>query len=555
MFLTYTNPVYEYKPSPDQTASEPVHHPLIIVGAGPVGMAAAIDAGVQGMKVLVLDDNNTVSVGSRAVCYSKRSLEIMDQLGLADRLVAKGVTWKVGKTYFRDELVKQFNLLPSQGYKQPAFINLQQYYLEEYMVERMNALEGVEVRWKNKVIDVKPGETKVLVSIETPDGLYQLSCDWLIVADGANSPIRSMLGLACVGQVFDDHFLIADILMKADFPPERRFSFDPPYHRGWSTLLHKQPDNIWRLDFQLGRDADPEEEKKPENVLPRVKAMMGDELEFELEWASVYRFSCRQLEKFKHGRLLFIGDAAHQVSPFGARGANSGFQDTNNLIWKLKLVMQKKAPESLLNTYNEEMVEAAKINLMISRRTSDFMSPKTPISRLFRNAVLELAKNCEFAQQLTDSGRLSDPAIHHQSSLNTEDSAHFDGPLIPGMLADDAPVEIDGQEEWLLSLLNPRFHLLYFIRDINDLDSNIVEELKRLKSLAIPIEAMIICDTAKPVEAIKVVKDREGWAKTRYDGDPGNCYLIRPDQYIAARWKNFDPGKIRQAIDRATHRE
>lgn len=555
MFLTYTNPVYEYKPSPDQTSSEPVHHPLIIVGAGPVGMAAAIDAGVQGMKVLVLDDNNTVSVGSRAVCYSKRSLEIMDQLGLADRLVAKGVTWKVGKTYFRDELVKQFNLLPSQGYKQPAFINLQQYYLEEYMVERMNELEGVEVRWKNKVIDVKPGETKVLVSIETPDGLYQLSCDWLIVADGANSPIRSMLGLACVGQVFDDHFLIADILMKADFPPERRFSFDPPYHRGWSTLLHKQPDNIWRLDFQLGRDADPEEEKKPENVLPRVKAMMGDELEFELEWASVYRFSCRQLEKFKHGRLLFIGDAAHQVSPFGARGANSGFQDTNNLIWKLKLVMQKKAPESLLNTYNEEMVEAAKINLMISRRTSDFMSPKTPISRLFRNAVLELAKNCEFAQQLTDSGRLSDPAIHHQSSLNTEDSAHFDGPLIPGVLADDAPVEIDGQEEWLLSLLNPRFHLLYFICDINDLDSNIVEELKRLKTLAIPIEAMIICDTAKPVDAIKVVKDREGWAKTRYDGDPGNCYLIRPDQYIAARWKNFDPGKIRQAIDRATHRE
>ena len=148
-----------------------------------------------------------------------------------------------------------------------------------------------------------------------------------------------------------DRFLIADIVMKAGFPPERWFNFDPSYHPGQSTLLHRQSDDVWRLDFQLGWDKDPEVEKRPENVIPRVRAMMGEEVEFELEWASVYTFQCRRMESFRPGRILFTGDAAHQVSPFGARGANSGLQDTDNLVWKLRLVMEGRAPDALIDTY------------------------------------------------------------------------------------------------------------------------------------------------------------------------------------------------------------
>src|SRR5215471_5168289 len=139
------------------------------------------------------------------------------------------------------------------------------------------------------------------------------------------------MGLESKGRTFRDRFLIADVKMKADFPTERWFWFDPPFHPGQSVLLHRQPDNIWRIDFQLGWDADPVVERQPERVIPRVKALLGEQIEFELEWCSVYTFSCLRMETFRRGRVLFAGDSAHGVSPFGARGANSGVQDAENL--------------------------------------------------------------------------------------------------------------------------------------------------------------------------------------------------------------------------------
>ncbi len=407
MLATYQNPVYDYERSPDQDTDLVVHHPVIVVGGGPVGLAAGLDAGVHGMDVLVLDESNTVSVGSRAVCYSKRSLEIFNRWGCASRMVDKGVTWKVGKIFFRDRLIRQFDLLPAPGHEQPAFINLQQYYLEQYMVDRLRELDSAEIRWKNKVVDVTEEENKVTITVDTPDGPYSLSCDWLIVADGANSGIRSRMGLESEGQIFQDRFLIVDVVMKQNAPPERWFSFDPSYHRGWSTLLHRQADDVYRLDFQLGWDADPVEEKKPENIIPRVTAMLGEDVDFELEWASVYTFTCRRMEKFRHGRLLYTGDAAHQVSPFGARGANSGFQDIDNLIWKLDLVLRNEAPSSMLDSYCSERVMAAEENIMNSTRSTDFITPKSPVSSskainprtspsssLIRSRPIHSIKNC-----------------------------------------------------------------------------------------------------------------------------------------------------------------
>ena len=555
MFLTYENPVYDYIKSPDQAENTLAHHPVIIIGAGPVGMAAALDAGVHGINALVLDDNNTVSVGSRAVCYSKRALEVLNRLGCASRMVDKGVLWKVGKIFFQDEIVHQFDLLPTPGHEQPAFINLQQYYLEEYMVDRMTELESIEVRWKNKLVDVSEQTDKVIITVETPDGPYQLSCDWLIAADGANSNVRSAVGLESTGQIFQDRFLIADIVMKAGFPPERWFSFDPSYHRGWSTLLHKQADDVWRLDFQLGWDADPEEEKKPENIIPRVKGMLGDDVEFELEWASVYTFTCRMMDEFRHGRILFVGDAAHQVSPFGARGANSGFQDTDNLLWKLKLVMQGKAPEALLDSYSDERVFAAKENLMNSTRATDFITPKSNVSKVFRNAVLQLASKCEFARMLTNSGRLSDPAFLHDSMLNTPDTDSFDSDMVPGAVLDDAPIEGDAGENWFLNALGNKFHLLYFSDDSNSMTPQLIDQLVRLNTGNIPIEPIIVTNGGEGVEGMRTLRDVDGLAAKRLGAKVGTCYLIRPDQHVAARWKEFDPARVQTALATATHQQ
>ncbi len=384
MLSTYSYPRYEYVAPPEISSGEPGRYPVVVVGAGPVGLAAAIDLAQSGVPVVVLDDDDTVSVGSRGVCYAKRTLEILDRIGVGDACMGRGVSWNVGRTFFREEEVYNFNLLAQPDHKRPGMINLQQYYLEQYLVERARELPDLDLRFRNKVVSVSPAGSGATLEVETPDGSYALTADWLIVADGARSAIRHMLNLDSEGRVFLDRFLIADVVMKADFPAERWFWFDPPFHPGHSVLLHRQADNVYRIDFQLGWQADPEEEKKPEKVIPRIKAMLGADREFELEWVSVYTFQCRRMQRFRHGRVLFVGDAAHQVSPFGARGANSGIQDSDNLCWKLRLVLAGKAPDSLLDSYSDERVFAADENIMNSTRSTDFITPKSRTSLNFR---------------------------------------------------------------------------------------------------------------------------------------------------------------------------
>ena len=268
-----------------------------------VGLTAALDLAQRGQPVILLDDDDTVSVGSRAICHAKRSLEIFSRLGLGEALLARGVTWNTGRVFAGDKQVFAFDLLQEHGHEFPAFINLQQYHLEEMLVAAC-ALAGVDLRWRNRVTATAQHETHVTLAIETPDGAYELHADWLLAADGARSPIREAMGLPFVGKTFRDRFLIADVTMRAAFPAERWFWFNPPFHPDGSVLLHRQADDVWRIDFQLGWNADPEAEKDPARVRARVAAMLGANVAFDLEWVSVYTFRCRRLEKFRHGRLL-----------------------------------------------------------------------------------------------------------------------------------------------------------------------------------------------------------------------------------------------------------
>jgi 3-(3-hydroxy-phenyl)propionate hydroxylase len=536
----------------------PQRHPLVIIGAGPVGLAAAIDARLQGLEVIVFDQDDSVAVGSRAVCYAKRSLEILDRLGVGDCVVNKGVSWNVGRTFLREEEVYRFNLMPDAGHKRPGMINLQQYHLEEALVRRAEAL-GVDLRWKYKVAGVTPLDSGARISLETPDGAFEVEADWLIVADGARSNVRRQLGLDIEGHVFKDRFLIADVVMKTDFPAERWFWFDPPFHPNQSVLLHKQSDNVWRIDFQLGWDADPEEEKRPENILPRVKAMLGDDREFELEWASVYTFQCRRMKQFRHGHLLFAGDAAHQVSPFGARGANSGFQDADDLVWKLALVIKGQAPAALLDTYDADRVFAAEENIRNSTRSTDFITPKSAISKLFRNAVLELARSQPFARKLVNSGRLSMPSFLVHSALNTPDVDAFAGDMVPGAPLDDAPVRVAGQDAWLLDQLGHRFVLLAFADRADALDGAQAALQAQSAALAAqPVPVQVIWVTAPGAGApagMVTLHDRDGLMAQRLDARPGCGYLIRPDQHVAARWRALDVDRLQAALRRATGHE
>jgi 3-(3-hydroxy-phenyl)propionate hydroxylase len=545
----YVNPIYPYKSSKDWMTTPPQRKPLIVIGAGPVGLAAAIDARLQGLQVLVLDDDKTVSVGSRAVCYAKRSLEILDRLGIADEACNLGVSWNIGRTFLEEDEVYQFNLVPDAGHKRPGMINLQQYHIEEMLIAR--ALElGADIRWQHKVTAVTRHDDHATLTVETPEGTFDIEADWLVVADGARSPIRRHLGLDIEGRVFQDRFLIADVIMKADYPAERWFWFDPPFHPNQSVLLHKQSNNVWRIDFQLGWDADPEEEKKPEKVIPRLQAMLGDDRPFELEWVSIYTFQCRRMTDFRHGRVLFVGDAAHQVSPFGARGANSGFQDVDDLMWKLALVMKGQAPDKLLDTYAHDRQFAADENIMNSTRSTDFITPKSRTSKTFRNAVLALAKQHPFARKLVNSGRLSMPSFLTDSVLNTPDAEVFAGQMVPGAPMDDAPVQVDGRDAWLLDQVGQGFQCLLFADAAPDAQA--LAALQTLQHGAVPVNTLIVSPQALSVPGFSVLVDAQGWMAKRYDAQAGTAYLLRPDQHVVARWRQLQPAAVQAAVARAT---
>lgn len=526
--------VFPYRRSPDQDAAAPARHPVVVVGAGPVGLSLAIDLAQRGQRVLLLDNDDRLSNGSRAICFAKRTLEIWDRLGVGDPMCAKGVEWNVGRVFFHEAPLYRFDLLPEPGHERPAFINLQQYYAEAWLALRAAELPNLEIRWKNAVVGCTPGADTVALEVDTPEGRYALQADWVAACDGSRSPLRAMLGQESKGRVFRDRFLIADVKMQADFPAERWFWFDPPFHPNQSVLLHRQPDNVWRIDFQLGWDADPEAEKRPERITPRVNAMMqaalGREVPFELEWASVYTFACLRMERFVHGRVLFAGDAAHGVSPFGARGANSGVQDAENLAWKLDLVLRGAAPRALLDTYGPEREYAADENLLNSTRATDFITPKSAVSRLFRDATLQLARHHAFARKLVNSGRLSVPATLRTSPLNTPDRDAFAGAMVPGAPAIDAPLAGGG---WLLRrLAGNGFAALVFAGDE-----------ATVQAVAAGSEGLA------PVHVVPL--PCEGLAAQRYDARPGTVYLLRPDQHVCARWRAASAADVAAALKKA----
>lgn len=520
---------YGYRRSPDQDAR--ARHPVVVVGAGPVGLAAAIDLGLRGVPVVLIDDADRIGEGSRGICWAKRTLEICDRLGVGERMVAKGVTWKIGKLFHGDDLVFAFDLQPEEGHKMPAFINLQQFYVERALVERAAEIDGVDLRWKNRLVGVERHNDSVRLNIDTPDGPYVLDTDWLIAADGVHSAVRDLLGLTFSGVTFEDKFLIADIRMAADLPTERRFWFNPTFHAGQSALMHRQPDNIWRVDLQLGPDADVAEEQKPERVTARLRRMLGDR-EFELEWISIYRFNCRRLDRFVHGRVIFIGDAAHQVSPFGARGANSGIQDAENLAWKLAAVIKGRADASLIASYEAERIQAADENIAHSTRSTDFIAPHSAAERALRNAVLALAPRAEFARRMINSGRLSVATVYH-SELLTPDEDVFAGSARLGAPLPDCPVvRKDGSEGHLLECLGPDFTLLTFANGT-------------------PTQRP---DGVKLIVVGGDLTDPDGALVRRLDASPGAAFLLRADHHLCARWRHFDRDKVETALARALGR-
>jgi 3-(3-hydroxy-phenyl)propionate hydroxylase len=523
----YTLPRYPYRTPPELAGGKPpdaAPYPVIIAGAGLGGLTAALELACRGVRTVILDDDDTVGasgLSSRGICYAKRTLELLERFGVAARIRAKGVTWNEGDVFRGAERIYRFNLQPEKDQAYPAFVNLQQFYVEQYLVEALARHPAADLRWRNQVIDVAQGRDYVTVKARTPEGIYTLRGRYLIGADGAHSVVRRKLGARdAESALFDTAWCIADVKMRADEAPVRKAYLDSPLNDGGAIWYHQMADGVWRTDWQISHYDDPDAEATPARARRRLRKLLGPKATFELVWVGPWRFRRRWLEKMVHGRVLFLGDAAAQHSPFGARGGNRAIQDANNLAWKLALVLEGRAHPDLLQTYDAERHAAAVESVEIASRSAIFISPESPGQRVFRDAVLDLAQRDPAARELVNVGRLSTACAYADSPLNGAESG-FDSPLAkPGAAAPDGRLD----KGHLVGRLQGEFSVVYF--------GNRGPQVDGTRTLHVPRSAR----TAPLFARYAVPKE-------------GATYVFRPDGHVLARSRGVAGEFALQAVN------
>ncbi len=534
---------------------------VLIVGAGPVGLAVALGLARYGVRSLLIEADDSVCEGSRAACISRRSLEILQRLGVADAVLAKGLPWTDGHSFYRDHEVLHFSMPHDALQRFPPMINLQQYYIEQVLQDRVaevNAAERgmIELRWASSVtaLEIAPDGAPTL-AVQTAQGSYRTQADWVVACDGGQSFLRKALGLELNGTAYEGRYVIIDIELPSTAPTERRAWFDPPWCRGSTVLMHRQPDNIWRIDYQLQPGESTEAALTPERVQEFVQrhleAIGEGHLPWRPVWTSVYRAGAMTLDSYRHGRVLFAGNAAHALPIFGVRGLNSGFDDADNLAWKLAFVLRGQAAEALLDSYNNERIEAFQINAENAMRSTEFMSPPSRGFDLLREAALSLAR------AHPDVAKLINPRQTHairyaESALSSPDhnAAFACGPEVGSVLV-DLPGGAAGCGHLTDALQAPGFALLVF-----DDEGTATAALERdLKWQVDAPDAM----ARAPWQLVRIgapgthadLEDPTGQIAERYGTGQGTVYLVRPDGHVAARWHRPRAIAVQRALQRA----
>jgi 3-(3-hydroxy-phenyl)propionate hydroxylase len=553
--IFYDYKIHPYR-RPDEMDGKRPARPVAIVGAGPIGLATALDLARFGVPSVVLEEDLQVSEGSRAIVLTRRSLEILEQIGVEKPFMEKGLPWSQGRSFYRGQEIYKMLMPHEADDRYLPGLNIQQQYIEEYLLGYCERETLINLRWGQRVVALAQDDVAVTLGIDTPEGEYELTTDWVVAADGGRSTVRKLMHLRMEGRSYPGRFVIADIKAKINLPTERLCFFDPAWNPGNNVLVHRQPDDLWRIDFRLP-DGETEEQALEPTLLRRrinaVLSMIHQEVEWRLDWATVYSANTLTLGEFVHGRVLLTGDAAHLLPIFGVRGINTGLQDSNNLAWKLAFVVNGWAERALLESYSKERVQAAREICEEGGKSTRFMTPPSAGMRLLRDAVLSFSLSEDFLKDLMH-WRTSRPHDYRDSSLNAfpQSDRAFHGGVSCGQPLRN--VKLAG-EDHLLDAIGSKagFHLLVFVGD-EGLTPDVREILTAVETLPYPIHPLILAPATlrSDTQAGSMVRDAEGRTCSRYDAAPDTVYLIRPDLHVCARWRRTHAKEVLQALLRAT---
>jgi 3-(3-hydroxy-phenyl)propionate hydroxylase len=534
-------------------------HAVTIVGGGPVGLAVALGLANHGIASVLIEADDSVCYGSRAICISRRSLEIIERLGALDGFLQKGLPWTGGRSFYRDTEVLHFTMPQDGNQKLPPMVNLAQYHIEQFLLDAAEKkADLINIRWQTRVAAIETHADGATLNLTTPAGDYRLNTDWVVACDGGRSTIREALDLKLEGTSYEGRYVIVDIELDSDRPTERLAYFDPASNPGSTVLVHKQPDNLWRIDYQLRDGEDAEQAVKPENVMPRVQSlldMMGERAAWSPLWITIYKANALTLKSYRHGRVLFAGDAAHLVPIFGVRGANSGIDDADNIAWKLAYVIKQFASDRLLDSYSTERVFATHENLSYGTKSTEFMAPPSFAFDLMRRAVLGLAVKHPSMRSLINP-RQTSAITYVTSELNIADQTHdvFTAGPVPGAILPECPVTIvdntHATETHLTGLLNAGFTAFYFTED-GAVPSSFTDFAPVANGKRVPFALVPVSTHLNPEAPAVHAWDHTNQLFTMYGAKAGTVYLVRPDGHVLARWQAATVADLAAAIDHA----
>ncbi len=533
-------------PSQDKTGL----HGVVIVGMGPAGLVTALELARHGVRSCVLNAELQFTQGSRAIVFTRRSLEILQQVGVADRLMAMGYPWREGRSYYRGQQVFHLQAPHDDNDRFWPMLNLQQQFLEQALHEACLATGLIEVRWGNAVTEVQPHAHGVMLQVDTPQGEYRLHTDWLVAADGGRSMVRSALGLKMEGASYEGQFVIADIQIDLPLPTERLAFFDPDWNPGNTVLMHREPLGIWRVDYQLPKGESPEQALQPERLRERIDAQLASighaGVPWKLDWSSVYSARTLTLPDYVCGRVLFVGDAAHLLPIFGVRGANTAFQDAQSLGWHLAWVCRGWLPPRALANFSAERVGAAREIIDEAGKSVRFMSPPTMGFEWVRNAVLSLSLTQDFVRPLYH-WRTSRPHVYAHSAFNLPDDDALALAPGPGPGAPAPNVRL-GADDHLLDHMGGGIDLLWFSDAAVPAFVSALAQPLRDQGLRITVWALSRQPHAV-AGADGSLHDALGRARQAYGvSQEGAVYVLRPDQHVCARWQALSPERWQHAL-------